>query len=402
MLGTRKLGWSHASSCLGSVVSYSVEIGKIYNDARTFLLPSSELAPLTTPKYEVTWKTFILPLIGLAAFFAYIYIFNVDLQEIVATAQKTNLYFYVVAAIATILDTLFFALAWYMLLRFLSVRISWFRAFMYVWVGIFVDTLIPAESVSGEITKIYLVNREQSGSAGRATASVVAHRIIGTVVNVATLLAGAFLLLVERNSYEIPSFLIPLIVGLTLLFLVMTLLLCVKESWTLRALDALIRLAEYITRGRWKLDKLKEEAIEASKSFHAAMKEYVRGPKTLFATSVLTVISWVLTLVVLQLTLLSIGYYQLSWSAVLVISSIFMAIKSIPVGVPFEVGLPEAALTTMLSFFGVPWGIGATATILMRLLTLWLKFFFGFVAQQWIGIKAVTAKTEIEEKPSID
>ena len=129
-------------------------------------------------KYRVTWKTIILPLIGLAAFFLYVYIFNVDIQEIIVKAQHINLNLYAVAAIFSILDTLFFTLAWHSLLNSLSVKVSRFRSFLYVWVGIFVDTLIPAESVSGEITKIYLVNKEQSGTAGKATGSIVAHRLI--------------------------------------------------------------------------------------------------------------------------------------------------------------------------------------------------------------------------------
>jgi hypothetical protein len=38
----------------------------------------------------------------------------------------------------------------------------------------------------------------------------------------------------------------------------------------------------------------------------------------------------------------------------------------------------------------VPTVVGATATILMRILTLWLRFFIGFAAEQWMGIKAIT------------
>jgi hypothetical protein len=69
---------------------------------------------------------------------------------------------------------------------------------------------------------------------------------------------------------------------------------------------------------------------------------------------------------------------------------IFAAVKSIPIGVPFEVGLPEITLTFLLQLFGVPTVDGATATILMRILTLWLRFFIGFAAEQWMGIKAIT------------
>jgi uncharacterized protein (TIRG00374 family) len=130
--------------------------------------------------------------------------------------------------------------------------------------------------------------------------------------------------------------------------------------------------------------------MEAAKSFHMAMKEYAHAPKALVAAFFLSTVSWVLALLAFYFTFVSIGYPQISWSAILVISSIFAAVKSVPLGVPFEVGLPEMTLTTLLILFGVPPEVSATATILMRLLTLWMRFFIGFAAQQWIGMSAIT------------
>jgi uncharacterized protein (TIRG00374 family) len=347
---------------------------------------------LTSPKYKVTWKTFALPFIGLAAFFVYIYLFNVDIQQIIATVQRINLYFYLWATVAVILDTLFFTLAWNILLRFLSVKISVFKSFLYVWVGVFVDTLIPAESVSGEITKIYLVNREQTGTAGKTTASIVAHRLINMAINIVILLIGAILLLVESQLNEIILTLILFIVAVISLFLILLMLLCVKENWTLRIVDAIIRFAERISRGRWKLVKLREEVIEAAKSFHVAIKDYAHAPKTLLAAVFFSVGSLFFSLLIFYLTFLSIGYSQISWSTILVTSAIFIAVKSIPIGVPFEVGLPEITLYTLFIWLGVPGDVSATVTILVRLLTLWFRFFIGLVAQQWIGIQTIITR----------
>lgn len=334
-----------------------------------------------------------MPLVGLAVFFLYIYIFNVDILEIVEEVGHANFYFYLVAAVVALLDTTFFTIAWHFLLRFLSVKISLFKSFLFVWVGIFVDTVIPAESVSGEITKIYLVNREQNGAAGRAAASIVAQRLIGMGINIATLLAGAVILLTEGLLSGMMLTLILFLIAITFVFLFFILLLCVKENWTFRIVDAIISFGERVTRGHWKLDKLKEEVVEATAAFHVAVKEYIHAPKTLFYASSFSLISWMLALALFYLTFLSVGYFQISWGAILVVSAIFIAVKSIPAGVPFEVGLPEITMTTLLIFFGVPAEISATVTILSRLLTLWMRFFIGFGAQQWIGIKAITTKS---------
>jgi uncharacterized protein (TIRG00374 family) len=354
------------------------------------------LLVLTQPRYEVTWKTYVWPLVGVVAFLAYIYIFHVDIQQIIATAQTINLNFYLLAAAATILETLFFSGAWYFLFRFLSVKISFPKSFAFVWIGIFIDTMIPAESVSGEIAKIYLVNREQNGTAGKATASIVAQRLLGMGINIVTLLIGAALLLIESLLYGMILTLILFLVAVTFLFLALIILLCFKESWTYRIVNAVIKFAERISRGRWKLTKLREEVLEATRSFHSAMKEYAHAPKTLLISTFFSVISWIFALIVFYLTFLSIGYPQISWSAILVVSAIFVAVKSIPVGVPFEVGLPEITLSTLFILLGVPAQISFTATILTRLLTLWLRFVIGLVAQQWVGLKAMETNTSSE------
>jgi uncharacterized protein (TIRG00374 family) len=355
-------------------------------------------------KYRITWKTVLLPMVGLAAFFLYIYIFKVDIQEIIVKAQQINLNLYFLAAVLSVLDTLFFTLAWHSLLSFLSVKVSKFRSFLFVWVGIFVDTLIPAESVSGEIAKIYLVNKEQNGTAGKATGSIVAHRLIGMFINISTLLVGAVLLIIENQLYGIILTLILFLMIVTSAFLALTLLLCVKEKWTMGIVDSVIRFAEYVTRRRWNLSRFREEVRDEARAFHGAMREYVHAPRTLLEASCFSAASWILTLAVLRVTFLAMGYPQITWSAILVVSAIFMAVKSIPVGVPFEVGLPEITLTTLLYFFVrswastdlTAWQISATATILMRLLTLWLRFFIGFAAQQWIGIKSISVSAESE------
>lgn len=337
-------------------------------------------------------------MIGIAAFVVYIYLFNVDIQQIFAEVQKIKSYYYIIAIVVSLLDIFLFTLAWRSLLRFLSVKFPVLKLFAFVWIGIYVDTIIPAESVSGEIAKIYLVNKEQNGTSGRATASIVAHRLISMGITIVTLIVGAGLLLVQSLLNGIMLSLILFLITMVCLFFVIVVFFSFRETWTFRMLDGLIRFAEWISRGRWKLTKLRDEVLQTQKDFHVAVKEYVHAPKTLFTASFFSAFSWVSALLVFYFTFQAIGYPQIPWSAILVVSAIFVAVKSIPIGVPFEVGLPEITLTVLFNIFGVPVGIGATATILSRLLTLWLRFFIGFGAQQWLGIKAIVSTSDREGK----
>jgi hypothetical protein len=54
--------------------------------------------------------------------------------------------------------------------------------------------------------------------------------------------------------------------------------------------------------------------------------------------------------------------------------------------------LPEITMSTLYMTLlpEIPFKICGTATILIRILTVWLRFFIGFIIQQWLGVKSIT------------
>lgn len=345
---------------------------------------------MDTTKPKLSRKTLLLPIVGLVAFFLYILLFNVNILEIITIAQTVDPFFYSVAVLMGFAEIFFYAVSWQAILRALKVKISVIRAFLYTWYGIFMDLVIPAESIAGEVCKIYLVNREQNGTSGKTVASVVTQRILGMGINVAILLLG-IVFLFDTAAID------PIIFNVLVLFTVaITLILCLllliswKENWSTKIINGLIRIGEFISRGRWKQKfvSLREEVLKATKMFHDSMKEFGRKPQALILPAFLLVLNWISSLAIPYLVFLSLGF-PVSWTVIFITSSIVVAVKSIPVGIPFEVGLPEITMTTLYTSMGVPAGISATATILSRIITLWLRVGFGFAAQQWIELKTV-------------
>lgn len=347
---------------------------------------------MASTKLQFTWKTVLLPAMGLLAFFAYLYIFNVDIPAIIATVQHIDLPFYLLAIAAVTLETFFFALSWRSLLNFLSVKLSVVKSFLYVWFGIFVDTIIPAESISGEISRMYLVTREQGEATGKVVASLVTQRLMGMGINVVSLFVGATALLMNQQLSGIVLNLTMFLAASTLIFLVLLLLLCIKERWTLKIIDISIRFAEYVTRRRWNLTNVKKEVVKAAKAFHHAMKEFGRAPKTLLTPALFSVLSWIFSLAVAYLVFWSLELPSIPWSVIIVTCSIVAAVKAVPLGVPFEAGLPEITMSTLYIVLGVQPNVAATATILTRILVVWFRFFVGFAVQQWLGMKAIITK----------
>ncbi len=370
-------------------------MGKIYNSAAESFAVINRACLMGSVKPKVTWKTVLLPAIGIAAFIIYLYLFQVDIPEIIATIKTVNMPLYVLAAFLVFFDTLFYALAWRSLLNFLSVKLSVLKAYLYVWYGTFVDIIIPAESISGEISRAYLVMREQGNEiSGKVAASLVAHRLISMSVGAISVIIGTCMILTERQVDTLIFNLSLFFVAVTVFFVILLILFCIKEAWTRKIIEFAFRIAEFVSRGKWKLAKFREDALKAAKIFHDSMKEFSHAPRTLSVATAFSTICWILNLIICYLVFLALDFQMSTLSLlgiVILTQSIVTAVKSIPVGVPFEVGLPEITMTTLYVILGVPFQTSATATILSRILTLWLRFFVSFAVQQWIEIKAIAA-----------
>jgi uncharacterized protein (TIRG00374 family) len=332
----------------------------------------------------------ILLALGLGAFLLYLFLFRIDIFVIFDKARGMDFSLYLLAMSCVVFDTFFFAMSWRSLLNFLAIKLSVVKSFLYVWYGVFMDIVIPAESISGEISRVYLVTREQDGTHGKVVASLVAHRLMGMAINVASLFIGIFLLLIGGQLYGMILTLLLFLAVATSVALVLLLSLCLREKWTLRLIDGLMKLASFLSRGRWKLTSVKDEALRATTMFHDSFKEYMRSPRTLVASFFLSMISWIFAVGAAYFVFLSLRV-EVPLSAILVTTTIVAAVKSIPIGVPFEMGLPEITMSGLFSLLSPSLTLetALTATLLIRVLTLWMRFFIGFAAQQWLEIRPI-------------
>src|SRR5512136_2428779 len=97
-------------------------------------------------KPKLTKKTVVLPLVGIMAFFLYIYLFKVDLLSIINTVQRAQPFPYAAAILISFIEILFYALSWKEILSGLRVNLSLLKSYILVWYGMFMDILVPAES----------------------------------------------------------------------------------------------------------------------------------------------------------------------------------------------------------------------------------------------------------------
>jgi uncharacterized protein (TIRG00374 family) len=318
----------------------------------------------------------------------------VDIPEMIGIIQRANPVVYCSAAFILILDTFLFTLTWQFLLLPLSVRVPLRKTFAYVWVGLFTDLLIPAESVSGEVARAYLMSKEPNVNPGKVVASLVSQRMLGTFTTIATLFIGFLALL--TMDYSVSGLMLQILLSITfvsVIALAFLVVICVKERWTERLVTAVMRFVERVSRGRFKMAQFQSKIVEGLRAFYKSLRTFGSNPVTLIPSIIFYILTWLSSVAVIFFVFVSIGYLEPNVTVLLlkvsIIYALMVAIKSIPLGVPAEVGLPDIIMTTLFILFAIPPDISAAATVLTRVLTVWLRFFIGFAVLQWLGVKSL-------------
>jgi uncharacterized protein (TIRG00374 family) len=102
----------------------------------------------------------------------------------------------------------------------------------------------------------------------------------------------------------------------------------------------------------------------------------------------LAIVAWLLDLLIALLVFHALNT-PVSFSAIVIVYSISVAIQTIPIGVPGEIGLLDVLMASLYTLLGIPIAVSAVATLLIRILTLWLRLLIGGLTVQWLGIKSL-------------
>ncbi|MEM2341171.1 MAG: lysylphosphatidylglycerol synthase transmembrane domain-containing protein [Candidatus Bathyarchaeia archaeon] len=336
----------------------------------------------------VKLATFIV--LGAVIFVSYLYFF-VGFNEIIEVFMSVNPYeyslYYSMSIIVLLMSMLFYSMSWNELMKALSINAGLKRAFICCWLGNFVDLVVPFETVSGEITRTYLIHKETGGSSGKIVASVVVHRIITTVITLGgAIFASIFFIVKYEVSAEILYLLLAILLGS--LFLIGSLLyLALMEETTRKIIDLPTRFIAFITRGRFNLLDLRKRAYRNLMQFHEGFKSFGKNWRVLMKSIIFSFIAWILHLSIYFLVFYALGFSSISAKIyeTIIVYSISVSVQNIPIA--FPLGLVEIVMTSLYMLFKIPAAIGGTATLLIRVITFWLQISVGYVIAQWMGVK---------------
>lgn len=322
---------------------------------------------------------------GLFAFLLYLYFF-VDFGGFLEKIVKADPLFYSLAFASMILSAAFYSLAWQRLLHFLSVKSSFLKTFQIIWVSSFVDLLVPAESISGDISRVYLMSKDSEENTGKVVASVIGHRVLGMTITLTGLVISSLYFAATYSPPMLVLVVVTLIGAGTLAAMILIFYFSRKREATYRVVNWVVGVLVRFSRGRLKFERVKDSAEEMLKAFHDGIDTLVAQKNRLIIPVSLALVAWILDLLVSVLVFKSLGTH-LPFSAIATVYSISIAIQTAPLGIPGEIGLLDIVMASLYTLLGVPREAAAVATILTRAITLWLRLLIGGITVQWLGIK---------------
>lgn len=332
---------------------------------------------------------------GLFVFLLYLYFF-VPFGDFVANIRQADPLYYSLAFAAMLLSVAFYSLAWQRLLHLLSVKSSFLKTIQFVWVGSFVDLLVPAESISGDISRVYLMSKEYGENAGKVVASVIGHRILAMTITLGGLVISSVYFAAKYNPPLLVMEFVSIIGAGTLVSMILIFYLSKRRQATDKVVNWVIGLLIRFSRGRWKFERLKNQAEKMLKAFHDGIDNLGLRPNLLVLPVSLAIVAWLFDLLIAVFVFYALSV-RVSFSAVVIVYSISVAIQTIPLGIPGEVGVLDVIMASLYTLLGIPIAVSAVATVLIRIVTLWARLLVGGLTVQWLGIKSLKASNATKQ-----
>jgi len=328
---------------------------------------------------------------GLAVFIFYLYFF-IGSSQIILVLSNINparyAIYYTLAILAVLASVFCWSAAWNNILKQLSINISYRKAYFYYWVGNFADLVVPCATVCGELTRLYLVQKETSENYGAIAASSVTNRIVAYSVVTTGLVAGSVLVLLKT---DVPTVILNLFIVLVLgaaAYLAVLLFLAFYKGAA-----KIIAKLYFKVNAKIRPSKATEEELEKTEqalaSFYQGFKVFREKPRALIKPFIFHIAAYVLGLSVYIFVFLALGIP--APSPVFYIVVYFVATAFQDAIASFSVGSLDILLASIFIVYGINAGTSGIAAVIVRSASFWFPLLVSFICVQAMGARNLVA-----------
>ncbi len=328
-------------------------------------------------------------IIGLVVFGVYLY-FLIGFREIVDVVETVNLgnflLFYFLALGTMLAIMLFWVSAWRTLLRHLNVKVSLKHAFMYYWTGYFLDLIVPCQQVCGEVTRLYLVQKETKDNHGVIGAAGITNRIIAYSIVFAGLTVGVLYLLVQSKIPPFAEYFLVLSWVGALAYLSFMLYLANSVVAAKKIATVIVRIGKALRLKRFEKG-LSAGQMETLESFNEGFAFFRSHPRYLIKPAIFHGMSYWLYFSVYAQVFFSLEFNTFVFDFFLLTFFLTGAIQDATSA--FSVGGLEIILTNLFIFFGVSAATTSVAATILRTVIFWFPLLVGYIIIYVLGARSL-------------
>jgi uncharacterized protein (TIRG00374 family) len=329
-------------------------------------------------KPKLSKPVIVLSIIGIIVFVLYLY-YYVGLSGFVSSLAKLNIWYYSLAFVLVVVSVFFHSIVWRDLLGNLSCLIRLRTAFVFGWIGIFVDNIVPG-GLTGDLFKSYWLSKTEGHDAGKIVASVIAHKILIIMLLLANTIIG---LAVWVLSYgQVDSAIFGIIIGISLiLILTLVMIFYLSGNWrtTDKLLNWVVRLISFLRRNKWDSDRFIDRMEKNLGDFHMGIVTLKANPRGLLRPVVFSFLAWASDILVFILCFMAVGY-TLPVSQALI--GYALSATLLVEGVSF-LGFNEIIRSSLFIALGIPPAISVTSILLNRFATFWFRLIVSYSVFHW-------------------
>jgi len=261
--------------------------------------------------------------------------------------------------------------------------------------SIFFVNLLPTMAVSGEVSKIYFVQKSTPGTRFDKT---LATSVISRVLEIVPIAAGATIgVLYLAFFYGMPLWatVFCLFVALFIVSLAVGVLIVTMDNALLRRLAA--RAFQALGRLLHKDFSAQAENIDVVLTqFDDSLKD-MAGNRALVAGSLaLIFVAWCLDVSIAYIAFMAVGT-PVSPVLVVTVFSVMVILQMLPIFLPGGIGVVDIVMTTLYVTVGISKNSAAGATIMVRFVTLWFLTALGGLVTLYLT-KAMGKRRQMRRK----
>jgi hypothetical protein len=341
-------------------------------------------------------KTAILVLIGLALYLGFLYVSGFN--NVWDVLLRTNYWFIALAVLVSLVGNLFHAAGWWTLLKGMKYRVSLFKAYLIYLSSTFFVNLIPTAAISGEVAKVYFIQKSTPDTRfDRTIAAGLMDRILEIFPTAIGVVIGVIYLAL---FYDVPKWALGFCFVVAALFALIAvgILIVLLDNALLRRLSAWgFKLLGRVFKKRSFADTA-ENVNQVLIQFDESLKSITRRPGLVATAFALIFIAWCFDMAVAYIAFLAVGYH-VSVLFVTTVFSVMVILQLLPTFLPGGLGLIDLLMKIFYGAMGIPGEAASGATIMSRFVTLWFLTALGAVVTVYLT-RAYGKTAENEPKES--